>query len=218
MEKLSNLLTRLAHVWSLGLVALLLVGSLVVQTSLPMDGSEMAHMQFASPFLYLALLVVALVLWFSVDKLALIKSRWLYLSGAAVYLVAGVYMMTHVTWILRHDARMVYESALAINNGNLSSLAEDAYLYRYPHQLGLVSLERLLLTVFRTNSTKVFFGINLILVLGMNGMLAQVTKLWFADRRVTNVFILFSFLFLPQFFFILFAYGLIPGLFFSTLV
>ena len=54
-------------------------------------------------------------------------------------------------------------------------------------------------------------------MIGINYVLYRISDVLFQSRSINFLTIGLSFLFLPQFFFILFAYGLIPGLFFLLL-
>ncbi|MBM7642792.1 hypothetical protein [Streptococcus loxodontisalivarius] len=217
VKKSSLILSRLAQIWSLVLFGLLLISSLLVQTSLPMDGSEMAKMVATSPLIWIGAAFILFVIYCLLRDLPKIKPIWLFLAGSLIYLILASVLIGQVPDVLRDDARAVYDSALAINKGDYGSLLEGGYLYRYPHQLGLVTYERILFALAHTSSAKFLFGLNLLMVLASNFLTWKLTELFFKKAAVTNLVIILSFFFLPQFFFILFAYGLVPGLFFSLL-
>ena len=118
--------------------------------------------------------------------------------------------------MIRHDALAVLEAAKALNNGDIQSLTDiSGYLHKYPHQLGLVSFERLILTVFGESNIKVFFIINLILSIIDNFFLWKITKRVFKKESISKLVIILSFAFLSHLFNILFVYGLTFGLFFA---
>lgn len=86
------------------------------------------------------------------------------------------------------------------------------YLFRYPHQLGLVTFERIILTIITIPSMVVFFLLNILAILLTNAMTWKITELLFDDDRVSKWTIFLSFTFLPQFFNILFVYGIVYSL------
>lgn len=129
-----------------------------------------------------------------------------------IFLSAGIYFIGNTDGILRSDPLYVYQTAAELEAGNYSSFAKDGYLYYFPHQLGLATYERMLR--FFSDDTKFLFYCNLLEVTGINFFLWRLTNRLFKCSHAVNInVIIFSFAFLPQFFFILFAYGLIPGLF-----
>lgn len=140
----------------------------------------------------------------------------LFMIGAVLYLAVGAYLIAQTTDMIRGDARQVFEVAVAMNQGNFSSLTvPGGYPYLHPHQLGLVTLERFYLLF--SDSPRFIFGINLILVLATIFIQNRLTKRLYPDGLASRYQLLVSFSFLPQLFFILFAYGAIPGGFFITL-
>ena len=77
---------------------------------------------------------------------------------AVIVMVAGVYLIANSDGTLRSDPLYAYETALELRDGNYSSLAKGGYLYYFPHQLGLITYERVLL-VFSSNTIISFFAI-----------------------------------------------------------
>lgn len=143
-----------------------------------------------------------------------LPSKIILLLGTIFYLVLGIYLIMHQNDILRHDALEVYKSAKNLNQFNFSSLKQlVGYLYKYPHQIGLVTFERVLLFIFGSNNIKALFFVNLILCICDNFLLFKITKLLFNDSNVNKILLVLSFLFLPHIFFILFVYGINYGLF-----
>lgn len=59
--------------------------------------------------------------------------------------------------ILRNDAVAVYDAARGLNNGDFSYLEINSYLYRFPHQLGLVTYEKIILALTGAKNAKIFF-------------------------------------------------------------
>ena len=116
----------------------------------------------------------------------------------------------------RDDAGTVFKGAVQFNAGNFSLIKPGAYFYRYPHQLGLLSFERLVLYLIPLPVISVFYVLNLGMVIGMNYATWKITDELFTRRLVSRLAVIMSFGFLPLVFNIMFAYGLMYGLFFSS--
>lgn len=128
-----------------------------------------------------------------------------------LYLLMGAYLLFNVEGQIRADAKHVYRAALAFNQGNFASLTTiGAYMYRNPHQLGLLSLERIYAAILPT--TYLAFGMNLVWTLTNNYLIWKLGRTWGLSQLARNYLLLFTFAFLPHFFFILFVYGSTVGL------
>ena len=179
-----------------------------------MDGSEFAYIHRNS-FMIVGIFILSVLLFFILLRFIIkLPSKIILLLGTIFYLVLGIYLIMHQNDILRHDALEVYKSAKNLNQFNFSSLKQlVGYLYKYPHQIGLVTFERVLLFIFGSNNIKALFFVNLILCICDNFLLFKITKLLFNDSNVNKILLVLSFLFLPHIFFILFVYGINYGLF-----
>ena len=144
-----------------------------------------------------------------------IDERKLFLIFTIVYLLAGIYVIVNINSVLRYDALSVHKASVAMHHGNFSTMNKGHYTYRYPHQIGFLIYEYIL--GFISHDAKLLFGINLAAIFGINYFVYKITKEIFDDQHKVNLTaITLSFLFLPQFFFLTFAYGLIPGFFLLT--
>lgn len=134
----------------------------------------------------------------------------LFLCFSLLYIAAGFYLIGHVYAPFRGDSHLVHYAALELWYGNLDSFGQGGYLYFYPHQLGLLTFERIILRL--STNQEIFFYLNLISTLINQFVLWKITEILYGkDRLVCNYTLLLSFLFLPQFFHILFVYGLVYG-------
>lgn len=214
MNKIYNSSKLLLYLWSTLLLALLTLSSMFYRTILLMDGSEFAYIHRNS-FMIVGIFILSVLLFFILLRFIIkLPSKIILLLGTIFYLVLGIYLIMHQNDILRHDALEVYKSAKNLNQFNFSSLKQlVGYLYKYPHQIGLVTFERLLLFIFGSNNIKALFFVNLILCICDNFLLFKITKLLFNDSNVNKILLVLSFLFLPHIFFILFVYGINYGLF-----
>src|SRR5699024_9743488 len=205
-------------IWSFLLFLLLGLSSLFVRTNMPMDGSELANLQEHGPIFFVSLVLFIGLLYLCLRSLAFVKESYLFLFGTLFYLALGAYVILHQNDVLRHDALAVLEAAKALNCGDYSILTEvSGYLHKYPHQLGLVSFERLILTLFGESNVKVFFIINLVMAIADNFFLWKITQNLFKKDNISKIVLLLSFVFLPHLFNILFVYGLTYGLFFALI-
>ncbi len=83
------------------------------------------------------------------------------------------------------------------------------YFYKNPHQLGLVTYDCFLL-LFSKEVNFVFFT-NLLWILIANFAVWQTVRLLYPEKEnIRKIVILLSFAFLPQFFYLFYAYGQVP--------
>lgn len=202
-------------------VSALILGLLGLQTLfggtfIPLRISEAVFFTSNQPILYFYLFSFLLFLVALYPLLTKVSNRQLFLGCSVFYLIAGLYLILNTSGNIRADARHVYEAALSFNQGDYSSLTTPgAYLYRNPHQLGLVTLERIYTSLFP--HTQFAFLMNLVWVLASNFLLYRLTEHLVKHPMVTRYSILLTFLFFPNLLFILFVYGSTPGLFFCLL-
>lgn len=202
-------------------IAAIVLGLLGIQTLfggtfIPLHISEGVIFTSNEPIIYLYLLIFILLLALIYPLLARISSKRLFLIFSLIYLLAGIYLIVNSSGSIRADAKHVFLAAQAFNQGDYSSLTTPgAYLYRNPHQLGLMSLERIYTSIFP--NTQFAFVMNLLWVPGSNFLLYRLTDQLVKHPMVTRYTILLTFLFFPNFLFILFVYGSTPGLFFCLL-
>lgn len=198
------------------LFGLLFLCTVVVQTVLRLPKGEWADVLPNTVWTFLVLIGLLAVAYLSRGWLKRFSNRQVFIAGCLLYLLAGLGLIFFTTDVTRYDAAAVFRSAVEMNAGDYQSLEAGGYLYRYPHQLGLVSFECLVLTIIPIPNATVFFVLNLAMVLGINWTSWQLADRLFANRSISRYTLLLSFAFLPQLFNILFVYGLIFGLFFAS--
>ncbi|KXT79177.1 hypothetical protein [Streptococcus sp. DD13] len=211
-----NLLGQSCIRWgSLFLFSILLLSACLVQSLMYLDGKELSHLVPTKIWVYGVIIGIFLLLFLCRNWLNKQSNSRLFRGLSLVYLFAAIFLILLTTFKIRDDAASVFYSAIALNKGDLSSLDPGQYLFRYPHQLGLVSFERLILTILPLPSPLIFFLLNAVAVIGINFATWKTTDLLFQDKKISQYTILLSFAFLPQFFNILFVYGLLYGLCFA---
>ena len=211
MTKVYHVSRFLLILWSSLLLVLLTLSSLLFRTFLFMDGSEMAHIQLNGIKFWIISLLFVILFFYLLHYILRLQTKFIFIIGTIFYLTLGCYIVFHQNDMLRHDALQVLVAAKSLNKSDYSSLQPlVGYLFKYPHQIGLVSLERLLLMLLGSENVKGLFIINLILSICDNFLLYRITDLVFKNSKVSMVM---AFLFLPHIFFILFVYGINYGLF-----
>lgn len=214
MTKVYHVSRFLLIFWSSLLLVLLTLSSLLFRTFLFMDGSEMAHIQLNGIKFWIVSLLFVILFFYLLHYILRLQTKFIFTIGTIFYLTLGCYIVFHQNDMLRHDALQVLVAAKSLNGSDYSSLQPlVGYLFKYPHQIGLVSLERLLLMLLGSENVKGLFIINLILSICDNFLLYRITDLVFKNSQVSKLSMVMAFLFLPHIFFILFVYGINYGLF-----
>lgn len=194
------------------ILSLLILSSLFSTVYMPLSGKEKIEFYNSNWYFPALLFLFILVLFKTKKQVEKISSNKLFLILSLVYLILGLFLIYRLVGGLRADAYNVYQAAKEFNSGVFDSLTnKDGYLFLYPHQLGLMSLERTY--IFLYDSEKLIYFINLLFIIGTNFYIYKLSLKLFKNELVTNYSIILSFLFFPHFFFLTFAYGTIPGLF-----
>ena len=217
-DKFAGILVVILLLLSLGLTVGILYLYLSKNIVLDLDFTE--HINFIKRdniFVLYVLISFILLLIFArfAEKFS---SRLIFIIGSIIYLVCGHYLIFNVDAIIRTDPKYIFDSAILFNNGDFSALTPgffdhgQHYLWVYPDQLGLVTFYR----VFTMLSASVqhAFIFNLVMILGIHFFQWKIVQLLFDSKKVENLTLFFSFMFLPLFFLTLWIYGDIPGLLF----
>lgn len=214
--KIDRLFTYIILAVAAVILGLLSVCSLIWQPAVYQDARERMHFDRNSVLFFLLAVVLAILLFRFRRKAAELSQKKLFLVLSAIYIAAAIYLIFGVDSLQRGDPGMVLQYALAFNKGDYSGLLPGKYVNIYPIQLGFITYERILAVI--SENPRLFFFVNLGIVLVINYLTWQITDL-LSDNNQTadNLAILFSFAFLPQYFYILWLYGQIPGLCFTML-
>lgn len=203
---------------SVAAVYLIFLLNFIYNASVSYDAAEkvsiVGHL-FHSHLMVLVALAILIILAMTGKYLERLDPKMLFVAFSACYVAMAFYLILNVDHGIRADAGTVFSWAKAISNGNFGTFEVGGYLNRYPQQTGLLFYDMLLQKIAPYPTTS--FVANFFFVLGINGCAALTAHTLFENRVVTHLTVILSFAFLPQFFFILFAYGLIPGLFFMIL-
>ena len=188
----------------------LFITCLLNRNYITLDGNEQTTYNGQSIAFFVVLTIILTLLVYSKGLLDKISEKKLLIIFSLAYLIGGLYLIFNVDSTLRADADYVYGAAKELNKGDYSALKLGNYIARYPYQLGMVTYDRIL-TIF-CKSPRILFIANLLWTLIINFFLYKIVRLYTKDNHVLNkLTIILSYMFLPQFFFILFAYGTLPG-------
>lgn len=191
------------------LIGLVLAGNLFITTSVSYDWDEIVSYHITLRYLILIpLLLLFLHAYLKIAKRKEICQIFRFFS--ILYLIAGAYIIFNVTSCIRADAAYVWNAAGSFLDGDFTSLQREQYLGIFPYQLGMATYE-LFLRLF-ANNEKILYTANLLEILLINFLGYRITDLLFRDDVVTKLVIFLEFAFLPQFFFTMFGYGIVPGL------
>jgi hypothetical protein len=198
------------------ITGMLFVCCFIWQPGMYMDARERIHFDRSGILFYV---VLFLLLFFWIRHMNFMRKynpRSMFLILSAIYIAAAIYLIHGTDAPLRGDPSMVMKYVEAFNHGDYSGLLPGKYLNFYPFQLGFLTYERLLSVVSTT--PHFLFSANFCLVILINYLNWKITDLLSGrDRLAVNYSIILSFAFLPQFFYILWPYGQIPGLLFTEL-
>ena len=112
----------------------------------------------------------------------------------AGYMGSGLYKLNSII-PLRADAESVFNAAKAFRLGDRSMLQKGGYIYRYPHQLGPMLYDCILM-LFRADPA-FNFVMNFVFVIGINHLSCKISDALFHDKAVNLLTIVCTFAFLP---------------------
>lgn len=215
MKLLYRISNGMVYAISFVILAILTIKNLIFSTYV-MNIKEHISIRNTNVWMTAVFMIGLVLLFYLLFKFSeRIDEKKLFLFFSVIYLVAGIYMIININSVLRYDALSVHKASIAIHHGKFTTMDMGHYMYRYPHQIGFLIYEYIL--GFISYDAKLLFGMNLAAIFGINFFIYKITKEIFNDQHKVNLTaITLSFLFLPQFFFLTFAYGLIPGFFLLT--
>lgn len=217
-KRLNTFLTFSLRIIAFFAVFIIFLSNLFSHVNIAYDDFETVIIRpyFPRSFVMLAIAAALVFLFHRFSSLLeRIDQRLLFAIFSAAYLIFAAYLILNTTDYIRADPRSVFQAALEVKRGDYSSFAKGGYMYIYPHQLGLLVFDLLLSCIAETPAVN--FCVNLLLVLGVNFVVWQISKELFEEKLIHLLTLVLCFAFFPQLFFIMFAYGQIPGLFFLAL-
>ena len=145
MSYTSSVLEWLGRYVGLLVFGLLFVTALLIRTTMMTGYFEWAEISSVPWYVYVsggAILLLTL-LWPKILKELTTKQIFIFFS--VCFVSFGLLLIFLTSFAGRDDAGTVFKGAVQFNAGDFSLIKPGAYFYRYPHQLGLLSFERLVL-------------------------------------------------------------------------
>lgn len=165
---------------------------------------------YSASFLYVLFIPAVLACAYLYLKIAAkFDVKRIFITFSIAYLIAGAYWIFNTNPCIRADASLVWSAAGSFLHGDFSPLSKEGYIGMFPYQLGMATYD-LILRAFSGNS-KILYAANLLEVLLINRFGYKLTDELFGDETVSRLVLFLEFAFLPQFLFIMFGYGIIPG-------
>ncbi|MBQ9123619.1 MAG: glycosyltransferase family 39 protein [Lachnospiraceae bacterium] len=193
------------------LLATFTILSFIEQTFVVLDGTEAVQFLQKEVRFFLFLILGALLIWCAFKWIPRVPEKALFVMFALWYVAVGTYLILGTAPVLRADAAYIYDLAMKAKVGNFVGLERGGYFFRNPHQLGFAVYEILFSLI--SENVRFFYFLNLLWGILIQLVQWLLSKQLFPDKpTVRKVTMIFSFLFLPQLFFVLFLYGQIPGL------
>ena len=206
---LHQLCSWIAAAAGMAVLFVILVSNIMWSTVV--DKSEVVYFNEAGRSWLVAAALLAVLGALLIHRGENIKEDRLFWVFAAGYLAAGIYLIFSITPEIRSDAQITHCIAADFFYRRFAEFSTGGYMYIYPHQVGLLLYE--LPFCFFSDSPRVLFFANLAEILVINWHIWQISRILFQDNHRVNLLTIgLSFLFLPQFFFLAFAYNTIPGL------
>lgn len=207
-NKLGSFAMSAANVIAAVLLGCVLIANIVVTTKVSLDGEEFVSYHITFWYL-LALPIFMLLLVVFLKIIKNLDAKLLYVGFACIYILIGVYFIVHTMPFIWADSKSVWEAAEQMTNGDFLPLLKENYLGMFPYQLGLTTYDILIRLI--GSDERIIYAVNLLEVLVINWFGYKITHKLFDNDMTDKIAITLEFAFLPQFYFILFGYGLIHG-------
>ena len=208
MKRFGDFCNRVIYIFAACILFVVLVGNAAITAHVSYNGAEIISYMFGMWYLLLLPLELAGVL-LAARFLKRFSAREVFQLLAGGYILASFYFILNTENHIRADAATVYNAAWQMLNGSFEVLQKDQYIGINPHQIGLMLYDMLVVT-FSGNEEALYF-LNAFEVLVINWYGYRITDKCFENAQVDRMVLLLEFLFIPQFFFVLFGYGVIPG-------
>lgn len=220
MEKYNDINIKLKEIFNkistnLFILFIIPIGMFMPFIGVSVELIESPEFVFFNLYWIIFFAVHCLLLYFLYKNRENIQEKHLFLAFSFAYLLFATFYLVNISSEIRADAKTMYIGSRTIKDGNYWLLKPDVYLSYYTHQIGLYWYDFLLISI--VDSTKFIFFVNFIQLFVINYFMYKIVNHISKGNRTLNLFTIYlSFSFIPQLFFISFAYGLIPGFCFVT--
>lgn len=130
---------------------------------------------------------------------------------AAAFLAAAAFvLMTQLA--PGSDPAKVFAIAMQWRRGDFSAFGEDAYLFRYPFQSGIILFFYLLSFLFGMDNYVALQLVNVVCLVFIYGLLAKLADFFWQGKGLRNVVCLGLLIWTPLAFYVTYLYGILPGM------
>ncbi len=127
-------------------------------------------------------------------------------------LLAGTAYVLMTQFAPGSDPAKVYAIAMQWRQGDFSAFEEDAYLFRYPFQSGIVLIFYLLSFVFGMNNYVALQLLYVVCLAFVYGLLAKLSDYFWPGKGLRNAVLICLILWVPLGFYVTYLYGILPGM------
>jgi len=222
MKKVSNVLTKIFH-WMFFIVVTYLFACSLLVTAVHRKFEngidEFAIVELNKPLPSLLVFVGGIILivgFYWITEHALAKKRFnINVIAAIVCILAfaiSVAWANMVNAIPAADQLYSIQCAVAMNNGDFTTITKGNYLSSYPHLLGLVAFLRLLFRIFGEGNYLAYRYFNAICIpIMIYAGFRIVKKLTSDDNRIELFYLGAMFMCIPAYAYVLYIYGDLAG-------
>ncbi len=180
------------------------------QSNVVMNISEKSIVSANDVTIIIPVLLLTIGLLGALRAVKKVNARWVFVILAGIYFIAGMFLIWKIDMTQYNDSGLCYTNAAKLLQGDYSGFQKGEYVYEYPHQLGLILYDSLL--IFLCDKISFVYCVNLLWVIAGAFILWRGVLRESQNHREGKIILLLAFGFLPQFLFLFFAYGLVPGL------
>lgn len=185
------------------------------ERSLNIADSPLRHLLL---FLFVTVSVYLLrVLWQSAKERGRIQptargSRLIFWGLLLFTLISVSAFVLMTQFVPGSDPAKVYAVAMQWRRGDYSAFAEDAYLFRYPFQAGIVLFLYLLSFPFGMGNYVAIQLVYVVCLVAVYGLLAKLSDYFWPGKGLRNLVCLGLVCWMPLAFYVTYLYGILPGM------
>lgn len=191
---------------------LLLITILMIryQNNVVMNISEKSMISINNITIIIPVLLLTIGLFGVLRAVRTVNAWWVFGIPAVIYFLVGMFLIWKIDMTQYNDSGLCYTYATGFLQGDYSGFQKGEYVYEYPHQLGLILYDSFLILL--CDKISFVYCVNLLWVIAGTFILWRGVLEESQNHREGKITILLAFGFVPQFLFLFFAYGLVPGL------
>lgn len=210
LQKISCVLENIVKCIAILPLLLLTVCMIRYQNNVVMNISEKSIVSTNGITIIIPVLFLTIALFGILRAIKKVNAGWVFGVLAAVYFLLGMFLIWKIDMTQYNDSGLCYSNAVNFLQEDYSGFQKGEYVYEYPHQLGLILYDSLLILL--CDKISFVYCVNLLWVIAGVFILWQGVLMESQNHKEGKIILLLAFGFLPQFLFLFFAYGLVPGL------